>query len=288
MTNTDTNSSSALIRHLRQKHPQIGDRVGPYEIQDKIGVGSMGLVYKALDSRLQRHITLKFLPSQLSSDKLARKRFIAEAQAISKLDHPSICVVHDFGETEGEQMYMAMPFYEGQTIESRLLDGVIPSAIALDIAMQVADGLASAHQQGIIHRDIKPSNIMLTRAGNVKILDFGVAKIAGLDLTRTGSTMGTVAYMSPEQFKAETIDERTDVWALGATLFEMLTGSRAFPGKSLIEILNAIVYSEIAPDFTELGHIPSNIVDVVRNSLQRDKERRYRNMQEMLNAFKSL
>jgi len=189
----------------------------------------MGVVYRAEDLRLHRHVALKFLPRDLTDDREARQRFEREAQAASALDHPAICTIHDIDETDDGQIFIAMALYEGETLKSRITRGPLDVDEALDIAARVAAGLARAHEQGIVHRDIKPANLMLTSNGEVKILDFGLAKLVGrTELTQAGSSPGTASYMAPEQVTGDTIDERTDVWALGVVLYEMIAGRNPF------------------------------------------------------------
>src|SRR5262249_40883225 len=190
----------------------------------------MGVVYSARDTKLGRLVALKFLPPQWSHDEAAKQRVSREAQAASATNHRNICVIHDIDQTEDGQLFIVMAYYEGQTLKQKLESGPQPVAEALDIAAEVAEGLAKAHGQGVVHRDIKPANLMVTEDG-VKILDFGLAKFAdALQLTLPGSTVGTIAYMSPEQARGEEADPRSDIWALGIVMFEMLTGETPFKG----------------------------------------------------------
>ncbi|MFQ5628156.1 MAG: serine/threonine-protein kinase, partial [bacterium] len=222
----------------------INTTVSQYRILEKLGEGGMGVVYKAEDTRLKRTVVLKFLPPHLTGDPEAKARFITEAQAASALDHPNICTIFDIKEADDGQMYIIMAYYNGETLRERVArgrehgakdggsSGGIEVAETIEIASQIAAGLARAHEAGITHRDIKPSNIMITRRGEVKILDFGIARIAGQKaITKTGSTLGTVAYMSPEQVQARLTDHRTDIWSLGVVLYEMLTGEQPFKGE---------------------------------------------------------
>ena len=205
--------------------PLIGKTISQYHIVSWIGGGGMGVVYLARDNRLGRTVALKFLPPQWSHDEGARERFIREAQAASATNHRNICVVHDIGQADDGQLFIVMAYYEGQTLKRKLEDGALQVADAVEIATEIADGLAKAHSQGVVHRDVKPGNLMLTEDG-VKILDFGLAKFAdALQLTIQGSTVGTVAYMSPEQARGEEAGPASDVWALGVVLYEMVTGS---------------------------------------------------------------
>lgn len=225
-----------------------GTTLSHYRIEDELGRGGMGVVYRAVDTRLDRTVAIKVLPRQLSGDSAARARFVQEAKTASALDHPSICTVHDIGEAEDGSTFMVMPFYDGVTIAARLLNGPIEPDETARIGAQIADGLAAAHAAGIVHRDIKPANVIMTSGGRVKILDFGVAKMAhGVALTREGSTVGTAYYMSPEQTRGEEATSRSDLWSLGVVLFEMVTGSRPFRGDYDAAAAYAIINEDPAP-----------------------------------------
>ena len=213
----------------------LGKTISHYKILEELGAGGMGTVYKARDTKLDRFVALKFLPHHLSQSEEQKQRFIQEAKAASAFDHPNICTIYEIDETEGGQMFIAMANYEGKSLldmihTPQLKGGVsegrpLPLDKAIDYAIQIAEGLAKAHSKEIIHRDIKPANLLVTEDGVVKIVDFGLAKLAGRTmLTKEGTTMGTVAYMSPEQTQGVDVDHRTDIWALGVVLYEMLTG----------------------------------------------------------------
>ena len=207
-----------------------GRTIGHYQVLEPVGGGGMGVIYKALDTRLGRMVALKFLQPRLDSDRSAAERFRLEARAAGALDHPNICTIHDVGETEDGRLYLAMPLYDGETLEQRIRRGPLAIDEAADIAVQVLRGLAKAHARGIIHRDIKPSNVFITTDGVVKLLDFGIAKLADVSLTGPASRpLGTVAYMSPEQAHGTPVDHRTDLWSLGAVLYEMVSGQRPYP-----------------------------------------------------------
>ncbi len=211
---------------------------GRYKILGIAGEGGMGIVYKAEDPRLRRTVALKFLPAALNHDPEAKKRFLREAQAAAILDHPAICPVYEVDEAGGE-MFLAMAFIEGRSLKDRIAEGRLPLVEVVGIAGQVAEGLKAAHERGVIHRDIKPANIMLSREGQVRITDFGLASLDdGVDLTRPQTVLGTPAYMSPEQVRGERTDERTDIWSFGCTLFEMATGGRPFAGDRASDILD--------------------------------------------------
>jgi len=229
------------------------DGVGPYEVIGKLGEGGMGVVYEARDRRLERTVALKVLGAELSSDAESVERFLREARAIAALDHPNICRIHQVLETEDGRPAIAMPLYEGRTLRQRLADGRLDPTAACDVAMQVASGLAAAHRQGIVHRDIKPANVMLTSTGEAKVLDFGIAKLRrDPGITRTGTIIGSPAYMSPEQASGGQISETTDVWSLGVVFFEMLTGQQPFRGDYDAALIYAIIHDE-APRLNDSG-----------------------------------
>ena len=209
----------------------IGKIILHYNIIEKLGEGGMGVVYKAEDTKLDRTVAIKFLPSHLLVDKEAEQRFISEAKAASSLDHPNICTIYDINKTDDDNMFIAMAYYDGETLREKNNRGKLSIEEAINITSQVASGLHRAHQNEITHRDIKPANIMITNHDEVKILDFGLAKTKGAnDITKFGATVGTVAYMSPEQTRGEDVDQRTDLWALGIILYEMITGKTPFRG----------------------------------------------------------
>lgn len=251
----------------------IGQTLSHFRVTGMIGAGGMGAVYRAEDLRLGRTVALKLpLPAQLL-DQSGRTRFLREARAVAALSHPNICEVHEAGEADGH-LYLAMPLYPGETLRERLRrEGTLPEATAIDIARQMARGLAAAHRAGIVHRDLKPGNAMLLPDGTVKLLDFGVAKMHDASVTATGGRLGTVAYMAPEQIRGNATDARTDLWALGVMLYEMLTGVWPFPGESDISIAHAILHDLPAPLPRSLPVSPA-LVELVFRLLEREPSRR--------------
>ncbi|MBI4477777.1 MAG: protein kinase [Acidobacteria bacterium] len=254
----------------------IGQTIGHYRIVEKLGGGGMGVVYLAEDTRLGRRVALKFLPQGLTADRDARERFMLEARAASALDHPNICTVHAIEETPDGQVFIAMAYYDGETLKKRIQRGPLPLADAVDIARQVAEGLAAAHANGIVHRDIKPANIILTSEGRAKIVDFGLAKLPEVTaLTRTGTTWGTVAYMSPEQARGDAVDHRTDLWALGVVLFEMLSGRTPFSGDSSQVVMFGILNRPPETLTAHRSDIPPPLTRLVTRALEKDLSTRY-------------
>jgi serine/threonine protein kinase/Tfp pilus assembly protein PilF len=244
----------------------IGQTISHYKIVEKIGAGGMGVVYKAEDTKLKRTVALKFLPQHLSMSEEEKKRFIHEARASAALDHPNICNIHEINETEDGRLYIVMACYEGESLKDRIKKGPLGIDDALDIARQIAEGLHKAHQKDIVHRDIKPANIFITSDGLVKILDFGLAKLRGQTrLTKAGTTMGTIAYMSPEQAQGEGVDQRTDLWSLGVVLYEMVTGELPFKG----EYEQAIIYSIMNEEPGAAGALREGVSETLQAILDR-------------------
>lgn len=267
----------------------IGKTVSHYTIVEKIGEGGMGVVYRAHDNKLDRTVALKFLSSSHTPTEQDKSRFIHEARAASALDHPNICTIFEISETDNGQMFIAMANYEGGSLKEKIEHGSMPVDEVLDIAIQIARGLAKAHAKGIVHRDIKPANILVTEDGVVKIVDFGLAKLAGRTmLTKEGRTMGTIAYMSPEQARGEPVDQRTDIWALGVVLYEMVTGE--LPFKSDYE--QAVIYSIINEEPRAISEIrndlPPELAQAIEKSMNKQPDNRYRTMEELLDEMQSL
>jgi eukaryotic-like serine/threonine-protein kinase len=261
----------------------IGQTISHYKILEKLGEGGMGVVYKAEDARLKRTVALKFLPPELTRDTEAKERFRHEAQAASALQHQNICVVHDIDETPDGQMFISMEYLEGETLKKKIGRGPLTIEYTIDIASQVALGLAEAHEHGIIHRDVKPANILITKSGVAKIVDFGLAKLSGHTLlTKTGTTMGTVAYMSPEQARGEQADRRTDIWSLGVVLYEMVSGQLPFKGDFENALIYSIMNAKPVPITGLRTGVPVELERIVSKALAKQPEERYQHIDEMM------
>ena len=276
----------------------IGRTVSHYRITAKLGSGGMGVVYEAEDTRLGRHVALKFLPSELAQDPGALERFQREAKAASTLNHPGICTVHDIGQHEG-QSFIAMELLEGETLAARVLRGPLELAQLIEVGVQLADALESAHARGIVHRDLKPANIFLNVRGQAKILDFGLAKIerprpSGTaqgteeptairpeELTQAGTTMGTVSYMSPEQARGQLTDARTDLFSLGTVLYQAATGALPFQGDTSAVVFEAILNREPAPVTQCNPALPPQLSGVLEKALEKDRNLRYQSATEL-------
>lgn len=249
----------------------------------------MGVVYKAEDTRLKRHVALKFLPQNLTRDEEAKERFIQEAQAASALDHPNICIIHEIDETEDGRTFITMACYEGETLKEMIERGPLKLEEAIDIAIQVTQGLEMVHKKGIIHRDIKPGNIFITGEGVAKLLDFGLAKLAGqVGLTKAGTTLGTVAYMSPEQAGGEEVNSATDIWSLGVVMYEMLTGQRPFKGEYEQVVIYSILNVEPEPITGLRSDVTDELRQVVDKALAKSPDERYQLVQELLSDIRAI
>jgi serine/threonine protein kinase/tetratricopeptide (TPR) repeat protein len=267
----------------------IGQTVSHYKIIEKLGGGGMGVVYKAEDTRLKRTVALKFLPPDLTRDDEAKTRFVHEAQAASSLDHNNICTIYEISEIDDGQLFIAMAYYEGETLREKIDRAPLKLEESIDTALQIAGGLAEAHQRGLVHRDIKPANILITKNGTAKIVDFGLAKLSGQTrLTKAGSTVGTVAYMSPEQARGEDVDHRSDIWSLGVILYEMVTGQQAFKGEYDNAVMFSIVSVEPEPLTGLRSGVPMELERIVKKAMEKSPDERYQHMDEMLVDLKHL
>src|SRR6266851_7469168 len=271
-----------------------GTRLGPYEIVSAVGAGGMGEVYRARDTRLDRTVAIKVLPQHLADTPEARQRFEREARAVSALNHPHICTLHDVGSQDGTE-FLVMEYLEGETLAARLEKGPLPLEQVLKLGIEIADALDKAHRQGIIHRDLKPDNIMLTKSG-AKLLDFGLAKAAvapasvatltaavtrTTPVTQQGTIVGTFQYMSPEQVEGKEVDARSDIFSFGAVLYEMVTGRRAFQGKSQLSVASAVLEKDPKPISTLQPLTPPPLDRAIRVCLAKNPEDRWQTVRDL-------
>ncbi len=270
----------------------VGKTILHYRIIEQVGQGGMGVIYKAEDLKLKRIVALKFLPPELTRDKKAKERFVHEAQAASALEHPNICNIHEIDEIsiEGrDQMFICMAYYEGETLEHKIERGPLKRDEAIDIAIQISEGLAIAHEAKITHRDIKPANIIITGRAEVKIIDFGIAKLADRKkLTDAGAALGTLDYMSPEQIRGNQVDHRSDIFTFGAVFYEMVAGQKPFKGEFDHIMVYSIVNETPEPVTALRSGVPTELERIIDKALNKSEKERYQHMDEVLVDLKAL
>jgi serine/threonine protein kinase len=265
-----------------------GKTISHYRILDRLGVGGMGVVYKAEDTKLKRTVTLKFLTLQALRSEEEKIRFISEAQGVSRLDHPNIAKIYEIGEAEGE-CFICMAYLEGKSLKEIIKDRTISIRALLEIAIKIGEGLTAAHKKEIIHGNIKSDNVMLTKEGGIKITDFGLPALKrGSGLTRTETTLGSVQYMSPEQARGDPLDRRTDIFSFGVVLYEMITGQVPFKGKDEAAIIHSIVNEDPEPLVRHKKEVPEQLQRIVDKLLQKDTKLRSQTMDEVLTDLKRL
>jgi len=263
-----------------------GKTILHYKIIKKLGEGGMGIVYLAKDTKLDRQVAIKFLPRYITANEEERNRFEIEAKAAAALNHPNIATIHAIEETDDE-LFIVMEYIDGEELKDKIKPGPIPMDEAINIAIQIAEGLEAAHKKGIVHRDIKSQNIMITNDGKAKIMDFGLAKIkGGAQLTKKGTTVGTAAYMSPEQARGKEVDYKTDIWSFGVVLYEMLTGQLPFKGDYEAAVIYTILNEEPEAIQNYRSDLPENIISLVASMLQRDSSKRISSMNEIIEKLK--
>lgn len=282
---------SDALDDLDQSDPLglVGSWISHYRVEEYLGGGGMGLVYRARDKNMRRDVALKFLPPQIARSEASHQRFKREASAASSLDHSNIATLYEIGTAPDGQLFIAMAYYDGETLKEKIARGPLPIERVLFYAHAVCSALVEAHLHGIIHRDVKPANVMITRSGKAKLLDFGVAKVTDLSsLTDSDSTLGTAAYMAPEQARGEDISEGTDLWALGVTMYEMLTGQHPFSGSYAVAIVYRICNEDPVDVATLRQDVPGALAELVRRCLEKDPQRRVSSSQEVLDTLREI
>ena len=287
-------SDNVSISHTKTVQTPVKDFIkgttfaGRYQLREELGRGGMGVVYKAEDAKLKRTVALKFLPPELTHIPDVKERFMREAQAAAALDHPNICTVHEFDEAE-EKTFISMAYVEGQSLKTKVESGPLELDEALRIATQVAEGLQEAHKEGVVHRDIKSANIMMDKRGQAKIMDFGLAKVRGsVQITKEATTMGTAAYMSPEQVRGKEVDHRTDIWSFGVVLYEMITGQMPFKGDNEQAVAYSILNEDVEPLKKWRPAVSEELQRIVLRTLEKDSRKRYQSVDEVLQHLKKL
>lgn len=266
----------------------IRKMIKQYKILEEIGSGGMSVVYRAEDTVLERIVALKVLSKKLKKDSKTSLRFLREAQAVARLEHPNVCILYEIGDEKG-QYFISMAYVDGQSLREKLKEGPLAIDETIDIALQIADALNAAHKKYIIHRDIKPANIMINTEGVVKILDFGLAKLIGKrQITRPGEFLGTIVYISPEQAIGKTVDYRTDIWSLGAVMYRMLTGERPFKGRSVDKMFRALLKDTPERIRNLREDVPESLEDCVHKMMEKGRQFRQRDMAEVIEDLKSV
>jgi serine/threonine-protein kinase len=279
-TPTLVSPAAEVLKAVAGREAAPGTVVSHYRLERKLGEGGMGVVYKAEDTKLKRTVALKFLPSSAVNDREFSARFLHEAQAAAAVSHPNVCTIFEVDEARG---FLAMEFIEGQTLAQKIAQGSLRVEEAIDIAIQVAEGLAAVHEKNIVHRDIKSANILVNPRGQAKITDFGLAHLSGkARLTQPGTTLGTPAYMSPEQVRDKAVDRRSDLWSLGVVLYEMVTGRLPFRGDTMVTMVQSILHDAPEPVTALRAGLPRQLGRMIRKALAKNLGERYQRVEDLL------